>query len=61
MDFYDWSYISYFAGNACGKAGIELLHYESIPDPKTEDILDQISEVTRNHRQLSFFPELKKA
>ena len=61
MDYYDWSYISYFAGNACGKAGIELLQYESVPDPKTEDILDQISAVTRNHRQLSFFPELKQA
>ena len=54
INFYDWSYISYFAGNACGKAGLELLHYESICDPRTEDILDQISDVTRTHRQLSF-------
>jgi len=28
---YDWAYLSYFAGNACGKAGIELMHYELDP------------------------------
>ena len=61
INFYDWSYISYFAGNACGKAGLELLHYESICDPRTEDILDQISDVTRTHRQLSLFQSLKRA
>ena len=58
---FDWSYISYFAGNACGKAGLELLHYESVVDPVCEDILDRITDVTRKHVQLSFLPKLKQA
>ena len=58
---FDWSYLSYFAGNACGKAGLELLHYESIVDPVCEDILDKITYVTGKHKQLSFLPKLKQA
>ena len=61
INHFDWSYISYFAGNACGKAGLELLHYETLIDPQTEDILDQITHVTGKHNQLSFFPKLKQA
>ena len=30
-DHADWTYLSYFAGTACGKAGIELMHYEIDP------------------------------
>ena len=58
---FDWSYLSYFAGNACGKAGLELLHYQSIVTPNAEDILDQITHITGKHQQLSFFPQLKQA
>ena len=61
MNQYDWAYLSYFAGNACGKAGIELMHYESFVDPNCEDILDQITHVTGKHKQLSFLPKLKQA
>ena len=61
INHFDWSYISYFAGAACGKAGIELLHYEAVIDTQCEDILDQITHVTGKHNQLSFFPKLKQA
>ncbi|HCT54372.1 MAG TPA: hypothetical protein DF712_18145, partial [Balneola sp.] len=60
INHFDWSYISYFAGVACGKAGLELLHYEAVIDPVCEDILDQITNVTGKYKQLSF-PQLKQA
>ena len=58
---FNWAYLNYFAGNACGKAGLELMHYESFNDLQTEDILDQITNVTGKHKQLSFLPKLKQA
>ena len=54
INYFDWSYIGFFAGHICGKAGLEFEVSEPILDLRTEDILDEMINISNETRQLSF-------
>ena len=54
LNEFDWAYIGFFAGHLLGKHGLDIDIFEPIIEPTSEDILDRITNLSGEHRQLSF-------
>lgn len=54
QDHFDWSYIGFFSGQIIGQAGLEMQLEKPILQVNQEDILDRITNLSGEHRQLSF-------